>query len=284
MGKEYRYRKHIHWGRYVILGVCGIGLLLMLGFIVILAREAAMTCLTGLFAVLGLVILIEGIAGWTIYFRLAGTVVSLTEEALIYKNRGVEKRFPLESLYLEFASIKYTGGWLKIKSGGETIRLTVVLEDISGFVQELKARLDGKQLSSHYDAHKLFGFLKTAAASDQSWERLYGLFGKLVLLMLDLGIAIFAGYEFGTIRLYGVLLASSWVAASILWVTIAYTIAEIILMRQIARQSNEAAFTFPARDPAYEKLVFDRAFLWGGLTYLLFSLAIVVVVISVKLI
>jgi len=254
----------------------------MIGLSIFFVLQSGIPFVAIIPAIVALVFLIEGGVLWYFYYRLAGTSISVNDDILIYKNRKSEKRYPLESVYLEFASIKYIGGWLKIKTDKDTIRLTVVLEDISGFIQELKTKLDNKQLSSHYDAYKLFGFLKTAVASDQSWERAYHRYGKMFLLILSIGVAIFTGYVFGTFRFYGVVLALFWALFSMIWITAAYTIAEIILIRQIAKRSNENSFTFPSRDQNYEEYVFDRTFTWGNLAYIIFSLFVIVIAIWIR--
>jgi hypothetical protein len=283
MSKEHRYRKHIYWGQYAVPAFFILLFLLLLGLSIFLTFQSHVGFVAVFPAVLAFVFLIEGGVLWYLYYRLAGTSISVNDDVLIYKNRKSEKRYPLENIYLEFASIKYTGGWLKIKTDKDAIRLTVVLEDISGFLQELKTKLDNKQLSSHYDSHKLFGFLKTSAASDQSWERAYNLFGKMLLLILDISIAVFTGFVFGTIPIFGLALAIFWGMVSMSWVTIPYTIAEIVLMRQIAKKSNESTFAFPPRDLSYEKAIFDKAFMWGGITYFVFSLFTLTLTICIKI-
>jgi hypothetical protein len=282
MNKEYRYRKHMYWGQYAILVYFGLFFLFMLGFSVYFSLQSSFGFLGVIFAVGAFVFLAEGGLLWYLYYRLAGTSVSITADELIYKVRKSEKRYPLESIYLEFASIKYAGGWLKIKTGKDTVRLTVVLKDIGGFLQELKTKLDNKQLSSHYDSHQLFGFLKTAIASDQSWDRAYSIYGKMFLLIFDMGFAIFAGFILGTISSYWKYFAFIWAGFSMFWILIAYTIAEFIIMRQIAKKSNEAAFTFPERNLPYEKQVYDKAFTWGSLAYIFISLFIIALVILIK--
>lgn len=282
MSKEYRYRKHIHWGQYAIPAFFILLFLLFLGVAVPLALQSNLRFIAIIPAIFAFVFLIEGGVLWYFYYQLAGTSVSLNDDVLIHKTRKGEKRYPLESVYLEFSSVKYTGGWLNIKTGKDTIRLTVVLEDIGGFLQELKTKLDNKQLSSHYDSHKLFGFLKTAVASDQSWERVYALLGKMLLLIFDIAIAIFVGFAFGTLPLFGYAFAFFWVGLSMFWVIIGYIIAEIVLMRQIAKKSDERAFTFPPRDLPYEKLVFDKTFIWGSIAYIVLSLFILVLGIGAR--
>lgn len=282
MNKEYRYRKHIYWGQYLIIVLFAFLFLMMLSFSISIIRTSGVPKIGALPATLAFIFLVEGVVIWYLFYRLAGTAVSVNDDVLIYKTRTGEKRIPLESIYLEFAAIKYTGGWLKIKDGKETIRLTVVLEDISGFLQELKTKMDNKQLTSHYDSHKLFGFLKTAAASDQSWERAYPIYGKIFLLISNLSFAIFIGFIFATFSFYGFMLALLWCIISMFWIIAAYVIAEIILFREIAKKSNESNFTVPPRDLNYEKLVFNRAFTWASLAYFVFSLFVLVVAVWIK--
>jgi hypothetical protein len=283
MGKEYRYRKHIHWGQYAIFIFFFLLFLFMLGVGGFLMWETKSTFMAIPLVILAFIILIGGGLTWFLYYRLAGNVFSVDDNVLIYKYRGGEKRIPIESVRLEFASIRYTGGWLKIIADKDLIRVTVVLEDISGFVQELKAALDNKQLSSHYDSHKLFGFLKTAVSADQSWERAYAIFGKMILLIFVVGIAFLNGYVFASIPIWGLIIAILWGYFSMFWIVIPYTIAEIILLRQIAKKSDESTFTFPQRDLSYEKRVFDKAIMWGGATYFLVSSLVLILVVCFKI-
>lgn len=283
MGKEYRYRKHIRWGQYVICAFFALLFLFMVGIGGYLAWTPKATFTVIPFAFFAIVELIAGGVLWYSYYRLAGTVISVDHNAIVYKCRGSEKRFPIENVYLEFAAIRYFGGWLKIKSKKDTIRITVVLEDINGFVQELKAALDNKQLSNHYDSHKLFSFLKTAVYTDQNWERMYAIFGKLFLMIFVISITILNGYVFATIPIWGIIVALFWVFFSTAWIVTAYTIAEIILMRQVAKKSVETTFTFPPRDMSYEKQVFDKTITWGGITYLLVSSLVFVLVVYLKM-
>lgn len=156
------------------------------------------------------------------------------------------------------------------------------MENISEFVQELKAALDSRGLSSNYDSKKLFSFMKTAAASDQSWERLYAVFGKLYLIILVIAITIANGFVFSTFE-WGFAIAIGWGILSMFWATGAYAVAEIILMRKIAKESNEQNFTFPQRDLAFEKQAFNKAIKWGGWLYFGISLLVFVGILAIKL-
>lgn len=266
MSKEYRYRKFIRWGQYAIPVFWGLLLLFLLvpmGSLYLLIGLHIDSIFMVIFIVEILVFLLAGVGAWYLYYRLAGVSVSIDSDGVVYKYRGGQKRLPFESLRMDSSSIRYTGGWLKLISGKDVIRLTVVVEGISSFVQELKTALDSRGLSDHYDPQKLFGFIKTAVASDQSWERLYIVFGKLYLSIFVVCITLVNGYIFGTIQ-WGIIFIVVWGIFSLFWATGAYVVAEIVLMRKIAKESNEKAFTFPQRDPAYEKKVFNDAINWGG--------------------
>jgi hypothetical protein len=93
-----------------------------------------------------------GGACWYLYYRLAGIEVSIQDDAVIYKTRSGVSTLPLEEIScLEFPSIKYTGGWLRIVTPRNSIRLTVVIESLDQFLLELKAALDAHGLSDLYD-------------------------------------------------------------------------------------------------------------------------------------
>lgn len=229
---------------------------------------------------LSLILIVETAIGWYFLYRLTGVVVSIDEQGVVYRYRGGVKHLRFETLRVESSSIRYTGGWMKLVSGKDVIRLTVVLEDIGEFIQELKSALDNRGLSSHYDPQKLFAFMKTAVAADQSWERVYGIFEKLFLIIFVVGITIANGFILGT-TLFGSL-AICWGSFSIFWIMGAYIFAEIILMRKIAKESNEQAFSFPPRDLGYERHVFNKAVSWGGWLYFLISLLTLVFALVAK--
>jgi len=286
MSKEYRYRKFIRWGQYVIPVFFGLLLLFLLGTIGTLIFQVG-SYLDPIFMVIFsaeiLVFLLAGAASWYMYFRLAGVAVSLDDNGVVYKYRGGVKHLPFETIRVESASIRYTGGWLKLISGKDVLRLAVTMEGIGYFVKDLKAALDSRGLSSHYDPQKLFGFMKTAAYSDQSWDRMYVIFGKLNLIILIVAVTIANGYIFGILGWAGIFVALGWGLFSLFWATGAYLIAEIKLGRKIAQESSEPSFTFPQRDLAYEKKVFNDAIKWGGWLYFGISLIPLTIGIAIKL-
>jgi len=289
MSKEYRYRKHIRWAQYLIPALFGIPIIVLGGSIFSIWRNNLMdgfelsNVFFLVFSCIVLFFFLEIGLIWWMFYRMAGTVISIDEYGVVYKVRRSVKRLPFESLKIDSASIRYTGGWLKLISGKDVIRLTVVLEGISDFILELKDALDKRGLSSRYDPQKLFGFMKTAVAGDQNWNRAYTLFGKLHLIVFVVGITLVNGFVYGTLLPWGGIFIIVWGIFTFSWAMGAYTIVEIRLMRKIAKESNEKDFTFPQRDLAYEKKVFDDAIKWGGWLYFGISLIPLTIGIAIKL-
>jgi hypothetical protein len=218
-----------------------------------------------LVSALSFILLLEGILLWYLFYRLAGICVSINDDAILYKYRRGEKRIQFDSISrLKFPSLPYIGGWVKITSKNDKIRLTVVVEDIGDFLQELKASLDNRGLSDRYDEVKFFRFLKTAVYSDQSWARFYSAFWKLILVTI-LNAAI--GFAFAALGKVGPLERVLWITISTLWPTIIYLGTEVIFGQRIARQSTKASFTCPPRDTVYEMVVYRKAVLLGILLY-----------------
>ena len=160
------------------------------------------------------------------------------------------------------------GGQIKIVSKNNTIRLTVVLQNIGDFLQELKNALDQNGLSSCYDRKKFFRFFKTAVYADQSWTRLYSIFSKFILATV-LSAIIGVIYAISThLSILGIIL---WVILSTLWPTIICIYTEFIFVRRIAKQSNEESFKCPPQDRTYEKAFYRKAVLFGTLIYFIIA-------------
>jgi hypothetical protein len=271
VGREYHYRAHIRWGQWVLpvffAGLAALPLVCRLVFFGTLRGQSALA--TVVTAVFPLYIALLGVPAWYFYYRLAAVRVSLDEEGIVYKHRGGTMKIPFESVsQLKFAAMRYMGGWIKIVSGGGSIRLTVVVDGIGAFLQELKTALDSRGLSDRYDSARFFRFLKTAEFLDQSWERLYSCFWRLALAyvafviassVLGVGLAILVGA--------GPLFLLGWVVLAALWPVPAFVVAELRLARRIAKASDENAFSCPPRDPAHERKVYLTTALWGALLY-----------------
>ncbi len=162
---DYKYRKHIGWMRtgflwfFLVTGSLLIAGLSYLGHLAI-----------GL--TIGFVLIGEGILLWGILNRFTKVRVSTEDDALVYRNAKGETRILYRSISeLKFPSVRYLGGWIKIISRDDSIRLTVVVEGIALFLCELKLGLHRNESSALYDNEKFFRFFKTAAYCDESWAR-----------------------------------------------------------------------------------------------------------------
>ena len=191
MNQTYLYRKHLRAPlSYLMIyeGSIFLGIVLLTIGLFITDKEEWDTTLVIIIGIVMLItftiITIEFVILYFILFRRFRTIsVTLTEDSIIYVKGDARKIIPyIDIVSLQFPSIKYTGGWLKIKYHGGTIRLTVVLEEIGDFVSKLKEKLDELDMSQSYNEKKLFSFYKTAVFSDESWDRIYRNFKGYILI------------------------------------------------------------------------------------------------------
>jgi len=265
--KEYRYRKHIRWGQNVV--PVFFVFLIICFWIVPLILAAFDRRVPGMvFVVLALVsllVLVEGFFIWRLFYRMAGVSVSVGDDAIVYRHRRGVITIPFEAVTrLKFPSVKYTGGWIKIVSAENTIRLTVVIQNIGDLLQELRDALDQRGLSNCYDRKKMFSFFKTASYSDQSWARMYKIFWNLVLLTILGGVIGAFCAVFARMGIIGILL---WSALSSMWPMTVFVYTEIIFARRFAKASDEGSFTCRPADHVHEKAVYQKAIVFGIAIY-----------------
>lgn len=204
------------------------------------------------------------ILGYFLY-RMAAVRVSIVDGTIQYKFlHGITRIRPEEISEIQFPSLRYMGGWIKIVAGDKTIRLTVVIEGIGEFLKELKDLLDLTGNSHRYNSTKLFNFLKTATYADQSWARLYSIFGTLVVSVILFGLV---GLIFGMVANFHIAILVVLVLSSPILPALIYTFHEAWLLRRFAKATREEAFFCPPRDLVYEKAVFRKSLLSGGLIY-----------------
>ena len=191
MNQTYLYRKHLRAPLSYLLiyeGTIFIGIVLLTIGLLLTNKsvwdKALVMIITIVMFITFAIITIELVVLYFLLFRRFRTIsVTMTEDSIIYTKGNIHKRIPYtEILGLQFPSIKYSGGWLKIKYQGGTIRLTVVLEDIGDFISKLKEKLDGLGMLQVYNEKKLFSFYKTAVFSDESWDRLYRIYKGYILI------------------------------------------------------------------------------------------------------
>ena len=268
----YRYRKHIRWGQYVFPVIYTAIALVIIVFSVLLTLNIdPVFKLIALFVGGGFALFALGMGGvaWYLHYKLAAVEVSIQDGAVVYKSRTGVTLLPLEEIScLEFPSVKYVGGWLRIVTPSNSIRLTVVIESIDQFLLELKDGLDANGLSDLYDRGRFFLFLKTAAFCDQSWERVYRLWwGYLLnaLLSAALGYLCASLADFGALNIPISFLFSG---ASVL----PFMGADVYLGRCFSEAGDEERFTYPASDPAFENRVYIKAtMIWWGFYLMLLA-------------
>jgi hypothetical protein len=277
MVKEYRYRKHLRYMKYIIPCFFALFVLAYWAFIAVLTfltsaiETEVFMSLTALGGILTLAFLAESVFIWYFLGRFGKVSVILNDDEIIYRNAKGEKRFSIGEIdALQFPSIKYTGGWIKIAKAWDSIRLTVVLEGIGDFLKNLKMALDAKGRSGIYDCRKFFNFYKTAAYADQSWSRVYDIFWKLLgLTALNAAVGILVSkashLESGFI----------WITLSVLMPVFIYIITEVIFTVKFSKGTSEELFICPDRDKKMEKKVFFRAGVIYAALYILFSLCII---------
>lgn len=279
MEKQYFYRKHIRGIQKVMpIALVALAALYIAAAVLLLLAVNSIDIriklvLLGVGTVITTFIIIEGILIWFFFRRFTKVNVTLTEDYIIYKNIKGETKIAVDEIRkLEFPSIKYTGGWLKIVHPGGNIRLTVVLEGIGSFLKELKAILDRKDKQNTYDPKAMFSFYKTAEFADQSWERLYSIFTKLLLLIgLNLLIGILFFLVSGDLPMKGM-----WVLASFALPALTYSAAEFVIATAIAKKSDETAFEVPGRDYSFEGKVYRNTILIYSLLYLFVSVILLI--------
>lgn len=272
MEKQYFYRKHIRIMQKVMPAILGLLAAIILIASIVLAffmknELKIIVLIPGVF--MSFIIVIEAVAIWFFFRRFTKVNVKLTDDCLVYTNIKGETKLPLDQIQkLEFPSIQYLGGWLKIIYPGGNIRLTVVLEKIGDFIKNLKTNLDSKG-NQCYNRKDIFNFYKTAEYADQSWERVYKMFLKILLLtilntLLGLILLIMAGNS----AITGFWLVVSGILPSTTWF-----VAEIIFMIKCASDSSEDSFEVKPRDKAFEKKVYTISFAVYGILYIFVSVA-----------
>lgn len=195
-GRRFIYRRHLFQIRasmpYVMVLLACVGAFFAW-------QASSLLAQIGLVIGFFLIILEIGVI-YLIYGWMVATQVAIEGDTLIHKNRKGEDRIPMRDIIrLEFPSIPYGGGWLKIVTAKKTIRLTVVFEDIATFCRFLKGRL--LRLNHPcFDEAKFYRFQQLAFASDLSWLRVYRYFWRsmAVFLLGDLVLAFvlrFVGWQ-----------------------------------------------------------------------------------------
>lgn len=277
--KEYVYRKHLREPMKFLLVIMILLTSIILeigiisgvradtrerGFIIAIFVVVAVS----LFIIVGL----EFLALYHIMFKKFKNIkVSLNDEGITYNNIKGTQFIDYKSIQaIQFPSIKYFGGWLKIKSSGQTIRLTVVLENIGEFVKELKEKLDERGMSNLYNDKKVYDFCKTGIYSDHSWGRLYEKM-KISSILYFIGMILAIVYS-GFINIHGFFLLSTLVI--VLYPFIAYIIAEIILGKKFSNKVKQKGYLIYERDKKQENIVYRNTYITLGILIIILLVCI----------
>ena len=273
--KEYVYRKHLREPIkfLLVIMVLLISTILEIGIISgvrVDARERLFVF--AIFAVIAVVLFIivglEFLALYHIMFKKFKNIkVSLNDEGITYHNIKGTQFIDYKSIQaIQFPSIKYFGGWVKIKSSEQTIRLTVVLENIGEFVKELKGKLDERGMSNLYNDKKIYDFCKTGIYSDHSWGRLYEKM-KISSILYFVGMIVAIVY-LDFINTEGFLLLYTLVI--MLYPFIAYIVAEIILGKKFSNKVKQEGHLIYERDKTQENIIYRNVYITLGILIVIF--------------
>lgn len=203
--------------------------------------------------------------------RFKSISITLTEDAIVYTNSKGQIIIPYEDIEkLEFPSIKYTGGWMKIIYRGGNIRLTVVLEQIGEFICELKEKLNDRELGHVYNEKKMFSFFKTAVFSDESWGRVYANYKVQVVihyLCIILTTAMLLLYNDTSNHMF-------YIFGSLGAPFLGYLISEIIIGIKVKKRVDREELRLLPRNVEFEQKVFRISILGFSIGYLLILLIV----------
>lgn len=258
MNQTYVYRKHLRAPlqylilyegilfSFTILLVCGLFLVERTIFDGTLIMIISLVLL-----VFFLIFTIEIVILYFILFsRFKSISVTLTEDVIIYTNSKSQKVIPYATIEkLQFPSIKYTGGWVKIVYQGGTIRLTVVLEDIGDFISKLKEKLNENDRAQVYDENKLFAFYKTAVFSDESWDRVYHFYKTYIAInFISILISILI-LRFDNLSMNN----KGYLYGSVLAPLAGLLLSEILIGMRIKKRVDREQLTIMTRDITFEQ-------------------------------
>lgn len=261
--RDFYYRKHIKVTRNFI--VISIGLLASLFWIIALTSNFVFNDFQFFLIFMAVLMTVETIFIWIFMGRFNKIKISADNTKLIYKNYKGEIILPFEDIEkIQISSMKYLGGWMKIISKDKTIRITVVVKDIGELLLIIKKGLDSHGQSHLYKEKNFTKFLRTAVYSDESWDRLYALWWKLILFSILLILfAVIIGSFIQTELLFIIIVISTFYPITV------YVITELFFMKWISKLIGENIDTIPKRDIYYEDQVYKYTMIFSPGVYIL---------------
>jgi len=282
MNQTYVYRKHLRAPfKYLLLLEAIIFMGIALALVGLILTDKVKMKGHG-YLIIGIILLVVfllisiemGIVYLLLIRHFKAINVTLTEDTIVYTNSKGQILIPYEDIEkLEFPSIKYTGGWVKIIYKGGNIRLTVVLEHIGEFISELKEKLKERQMDHVYNEKKMFSFFKTAVFSDESWERLYHN-GKVQIathflcILFTTVILLFVDYPGNN---------QTYIMGSVFAPLLGYLISEVIIGIRVKKRVVNAELKLLPRDPKFEYRIFHIFIIGFSILYQLLLLMILMI-------
>ena len=277
MNKSYIYRKHLRCSFPKVLeAVLIIFMLISIGVVgCIYVAEGKLNkewiiILSIILVILLVMILLQVTLSYFIFLRRFKEIdVTLTDDAIIYNNIKEQMIIPYEYiLKVEFPSIRYTGGWVKIIYPEGNIRLTVVLENVGDFIFELKKRLDSIGKSDVYNEKKIFNFFKTASFSDESWERLYDNIKPILIMTFSTLILNILILSYSNTKIDNFFI----VAGGIFIPVMGYFISEIVMGSKVKKRVIDGEYKLLERDSKKENRIIRLIVAIFSVIYLLYVL------------
>lgn len=260
--KEYVYRRHLREVKRSILYIMSyfVSLFLIYGVVslITLERKERIQFIEGYWKVIGavlLVIVLSALILYVTYFRnLKDIKVFLYEDKIMYKNRFQEKTIYFHNIDEIYSSHhKFSRGSINIKSKNDIIKIKLSLEDVSGFIQNLKSNLDNKNMKNLYNSKKVYDYYKVASYIDDSWERIYELL-KFVPPIIGIDVVLSFIISFLVEDYY-----IKFLIVIILFVfpIVLLAISELILVIKHTIELKNEQYVVRMRDYQYEHRVFD---------------------------
>ena len=269
--KDYFYRKHIKVIRNFV--IITIGILALLFWFLVFASSFILKELQFFLIFMAILMTGEVIFAWIFMGRFTKVKISIDDTQLIYTNFKGETQIPFEDIQgIKISTIRYLGGWIKIKSKEKTIRLTVVVKDIGELLLLIKKGLDNHGHSHLYKDEIFLRFLRTSIYSDESWDRVYGLWWKLIIFSI---MSVFFAIIIGTFLQLSYSQIFLMTVISALYPTVVYILTEIPFMKRISKLMSEFTDVIPQRDISYEKLVYKNAMIFSPGVYVLIIVLII---------
>lgn len=216
--------------------------------------------------IIAIILICIAVIQWYIMSRFNKVRVSIDEDKIIYKNYKGEKIIKLEDIdRIQFLTIKYTGGWMKIRSNKKTIRFTMVIKDIHRLSIELKKYLDTKGLNQVYKEKHYKNFIKTAAYIDDSLERIYKIWWKLMLSTIGISVM---GILLGILLGLGEEKTLIFAIIVFFYPNVVFSITEFIFAIKVGRLFKKDMELILKRDTLYEKRIYKNVIIWSLLVYM----------------